>query len=159
MSFSKEAWADALDDLDAPTAMQPIRFEYQTLSEAKRIQVDMLERLGLVYVTVRGNLFAATEGDSIALRISARELLDADGIREEDMSEAMVQDRAAQLLRQLVFEQAATQPITALRPTPVSVEVQRFAQELRAEADAILASKGIEMKAKIAHAVAEIEAA
>ena len=47
----------------------------------------------------------------------------------------------------------------AHHPRPVSPEVRRFAQEQRAIADAELAARGVDLKAKLAAAISEYEAA
>ena len=156
MSTSKEAWWDLMDDLERPEPMHPIRFEYLTTTRDLAVQTDMLERLGLVYVFVGRNLFALNECDSNSLRLSAREQLEAEGLANEFITTHVMTRRTESLLRQLVIQQAGSVAHTALRDPS---RVDRLAQELRAQADADLAAHGVDLKARLAHAVAESEAA
>lgn len=137
---------------DAP--MRPIRLQYVTLTTERALLVDTLERLGLAHAWVGRQLFALNETDSNAIRLTAREFLADDGIA--DPTDAELTHRVEQLLMQLVFESAGTVERSALRDPS---RVAQIAQEMRAQADADLAAHGVDMKARIAHAVAESEAA
>jgi hypothetical protein len=143
------------DDFDAAEPMKPIRFEYLTTTYDLRIQTDMLERLGLVHAFVGRNLYAVNECDSNSLRLTATELLMHEGFAAP--SEDAITVRAEQLLRRAVAEQAASFARSALHE--MSPEVRRYSQEWRAQADVELAARGVDMKARIAAAVSEFEAA
>ena len=47
----------------------------------------------------------------------------------------------------------------AARVAARELTIGKLAQEMRAEADAILAAHGIEVRARLVHAIAEVEAA
>lgn len=152
MSYMKEALDDL--DLDAPEPMQPIRFEYLTTTRDIAIQTDMLERLGLVHTFVGRQLYALNECDGNACRMAAIELLLDQGI---EPTEQLIADGCAQLLTKVVLETAGTVAHSALRRP--SLAVDRLAQDLRAEADEILARRGVEIRANVLSRIAEIEAA
>lgn len=153
MSYMKEALADEFDDLTQPEPMRPIRLEYLTTTRDRAIQTDVLERLGLLHTFVGQNLFALNEPDSISLALEAVEQLHAEGNEEPDEVEA--QQRAEILLARLVVHEAEQSGRRSAITTPVSVAVQRIAEQLRADADAILEARGIQIRADLAKAVAE----
>jgi len=138
--------------------MKPIRATYVTLTGEKRAQTDLLEQLGCVYAYVGAqNLFYLDQADSLAIRGRACALLMHAGNPEPDHAE--IAAKAEAMLVDLVHEQAAERYLRSAVHTPVSVAVRKAAQELRAEADEILARHGVAIKARVAHAVAESEAA
>ena len=134
--------------------MKPIRLQYVTLATERALLVDTVERLGLAHVWVGHQLYALNECDTNSLRLDAREQLARDVAGEP--SEAQVTRRGEALLVQLVLETAGTVERSALRDPS---RVDKLAQEMRAQADADLAAHGVDMKARIAAAVSEWEAA
>lgn len=146
MSYTKEA-AD-IWDLDAPEPMQPIKLRYFSHSRERDAQVQTCVDLGLVCITLGVNVYAATDADSIALRVQAREQL------APSAEDAEVAAKAARLLRDLVVSQAAAYPVSAVRDA--SLTVDKAAQAMRAHADEILAAHGVAIKARVA---ATVEAA
>lgn len=142
-------------DLDAPEPMTPIRLQHVTHETERKLLIDTCERLGLIFTFVGQNMFALSECESNSVRLTATEQLMREGIAEPTAER--VTERGSGLLRQLVIENARQVGRSALHA--VSPEVERFAREQRALADVELAVRGVDMKARIAHAIAESEAA
>jgi hypothetical protein len=111
-----------------------------------------------VHVWVGQNLYALGECDSNAVRLTAREQLTRDGLAESFITEAAVTRRAEALVVRCVIEQGQTVERSALaRPSSPEVRAVR-AGAARDRRHAELAARGVDMKARIAHAVAESEA-
>jgi hypothetical protein len=142
-------------DFDRPDPMRPIRLQYVTLTAEKRLLADTCERLGLAHAWVGVQLHALNECDTTRIRLDARQELAAEGIAEP--SEDAVARRVERLLTALVIAQRVTVTRSALHHASVAVE--KVAQEMRASADAELLAHGVDMKARIANAVSEYEAA
>lgn len=143
MSYTKEAWADLHDELDAPEPMQPIRLPYVTLTAERQLIERVCSLLGVVCVEVGRQYYALSEGDSIRMHAEARQELEAEGKRQPSDYEVALR-----------IERIMTRLLIAQR-----VSSQVVAQSLRAAADEILAAKGVEIRARTAARIAEYDAA
>lgn len=143
------------DDFDTPEPMKPIRLQYVTLTTERALLVDTIERLGLVNVWVGQQLYALNECDSTRVTLDATAALMDSGITTPTAEQ--VARRAQAMLLNLVLDSAGTVERSALRDPAFTAKA--VGQQRRREADAILARHGAAIRANIAHAIAETEAA